>query len=323
MVEDRLEIFVFTYNRAMSLERTLGQFAASPFRGCKITVLDNHSTDATPEVVDRLRKQLPRLCAVRHAKNIGGLANYLRAPELSQGQYTWVICDDDSYDFSDVDDILKALDEGAFDVISVGVVGHNLPAGGQGGIQEFALKNDFFLSHSFVPSMIFRTALFDEDVLRRGYDNIDTMFPHFPFLLRLAERDRGLLVSRGKIITKSNNVGYSTFRFLTGWLQSCRRISSREARRKALSEVFGGSLFFKNIIYCILTERNFRPTDYWGEYRTLAGEALLASPVLFLKICAFLPLVMAPNFVFRLLWEKYRGYRRRSGLALPNFDEAR
>src|SRR4051812_15580028 len=95
-----LEIFIFTYNRAESLKRTLLQLAAEPVRSCRITVLDNHSTDATPEVCTGARNFLPNLRHIRHSKNIGGLANYLRAIEVAEAKYTWVICDDDSFDFT-------------------------------------------------------------------------------------------------------------------------------------------------------------------------------------------------------------------------------
>jgi glycosyltransferase involved in cell wall biosynthesis len=323
MIEDRLEIFVFTYNRAPSLERTLEQFASSPFRVCRITILDNHSTDDTPAVIELLGKKLPRLRTIRHLKNIGGLANYLRAPEHSESEYTWVIADDDSYDFSDVRDILEGLEEGSSDVISVGVTGHSLPGGARASVREFALTHDFFLSHSFVPSLIFRTSLFDGDVLRAGYDNIDTMFPHFPFLIRLAESDLKLMVSRQKVITKSNNVGYSTFRFLTGWSKSCRRIQDRRLRRKAISEVFGTRIVVKNLIYCVLTERAFRPDVQWLEYKELVRQTLLLNPLISITILGFLPLIAAPDFLFRILWERYRKYRDRLGLPLPNFDETR
>src|SRR5688572_1349922 len=172
-----LEIFIFTYNRAESLRRTLSQLAAEPVRSCQVTVLDNHSTDATPEVCVSARNSLPKLRHVRHPKNIGGLANYLRAIELAEAKYTWVICDDDSLNFSKAGDVFEEISKGETDIISVGVEGHTLPASQRGRLRTFAAQHDFFLSHSFVPSMIFRTELFDPNCIRAGYDNIDTMFP--------------------------------------------------------------------------------------------------------------------------------------------------
>src|SRR4051812_4124120 len=106
---DQLEILIFTYNRAESLRRTLSQFTSEPIRNCRLTVLDNHSTDNTPQVCSEAQGSHSNLRIVRHPKNIGGLANYLRAIELAAAPYSWVICDDDSYDFSKATDVFEEI----------------------------------------------------------------------------------------------------------------------------------------------------------------------------------------------------------------------
>lgn len=323
MIENVLEIFVFTYNRAASLGRTLEQFAEGPLKNCSLTVLDNHSTDATAETCRSFLGRLPRLNIVRHPKNIGGLANYLRGIELAKAQYTWVICDDDSYDFAQFGDILATLLGGETDLVSVGVEGHAMPGGLVGSLASVALEQPFFLSHSFVPSLIFRTSLFTPELIRLGYDNVDTMFPHFPFLAALVQRNATIYVSRGKVIRKSATVGYSTFRFLAGWIKSCRKAPRSPARAKAVSEVFGGAVFFKNLLYCVLTEKTFRPLNYWPEYKELFGQTLLFGLFLAVKVVLFLPLVLAPKGVHRLLWAWYSRYRAKKGMPLPVFDEER
>jgi glycosyltransferase involved in cell wall biosynthesis len=52
MIEQKLEIAIITYNRAAALRRTIGQLAAGAFRGCKLRILDNCSTDETPRVCE-------------------------------------------------------------------------------------------------------------------------------------------------------------------------------------------------------------------------------------------------------------------------------
>lgn len=318
-----LEIFIFTYNRAESLRKTLSQLTAEPVRSCRITVLDNHSTDATPEVCASAKNSLPNLRHIRHPKNIGGLANYLRGIELAEAKYTWVICDDDSFNFAKAADIFAEIAKGETDIISVGVEGHTMPPERRGRLQTFAQQHDFFLSHSFVPSMILKAELFNADCIRAGYDNIDTMFPHFPFLIHVAETDRSIYVSREKVITKSNNVAYSTFRFMSGWLKSCRRFNSPQLRTKALSEVFSGDNFFKTLVFSILMERQFRPGRCKAEFRDLRAEAARTDRLIWLKILLFTPLLFSPQFVHRALWNKFADYRRNKGSELPNFDEAR
>lgn len=322
MVADKLQILIFTYNRAASLERTLSAFCRSPFSECAMTALDNHSTDHTPAVCESFEKQLPSFNYIRHPKNIGGLANYLRAVELSSAKYTWIICDDDTFDFTNAKEIIAAIDEDKYDLISVGVEGHELPGGYSGSLRHLALNHPYFYRHSFVPSSVFRTALFGPEILRMGYDNIVTMFPHFPFMAHLAEADARVYVTRNKIIQKSNNVGYSTFRFLTGWAMSCRKISDKELRRKAISEVFGRSVF-TNLVYSVLTERQFRPNQYQREYRELLIQCFALGFAPWLKALTVLPLVAAPKFLHSFFWSRYSDYRKRRSAELPNFDEDR
>ena len=109
MIEEKLEIVLITYNRYKDLENTLKQFSDGPFSDCKITILDNCSDDKTPEICVKYKNIFPDMTIIRHRKNIGGNANILRAVETSKSIYTWIICDDDSYDFSDCLDIVKQL----------------------------------------------------------------------------------------------------------------------------------------------------------------------------------------------------------------------
>lgn len=171
--------------------------------------------------------------------------------------------------------------------------------------------------------MIFRTELFDANCLRAGYDNIDTMFPHFPFMIHVAESDCSIYVSREKVITKSNNVGYSTFRFMTGWLKSCRRFTSPTLRAKAISEVCGGRNFLKTILFSILMERQFRPARCRAEFCDLRDEAARTDRLVWAKLLLFSPLIYMPSFAHKLAWQKYSDYRTRQGSTLPNFDESR
>lgn len=322
-MEEHLEIFIFTYNRAASLKRTLQQFSHESTHKCRITVLDNHSTDATPAVCEEASRVLPNFRHVRHPKNIGGLANYLRGIELAEKPYTWVICDDDSFDLSKAGDVFAEVRRGEIDIISVGVRGHELTPGKRGALLQFALEEPFFFGHSFVPSMIFRTALFDSETIRAGYDNIDTMFPHFPFLIKVAEENRRVMVSQEKVITKSNNVGYSAFRFMAGWIKSCRRFRNGKLKRKVIGEVFGGEAFFKTVIFAILVERQHRADRYREEFRALLQATGSVDRLLWLKLILFIPLVVAPKFMHGMLWDRYSRYRAARGSVTPNFDEER
>ncbi|XVJ50983.1 MAG: glycosyltransferase [Vampirovibrio sp.] len=57
-----LELILITYNRVNHVENTFQQLLKddSPVRDLPILVLDNNSTDATPEVVQHWQARFPR-----------------------------------------------------------------------------------------------------------------------------------------------------------------------------------------------------------------------------------------------------------------------
>lgn len=93
--EPLLTIAVPTYNRAALLEGLLKvltpQLAGHP--DVELLVLDNASTDATPEVIASYGAAVTR--SVRHAENIGSDANFVAAFREARGRYFWLCGDDD------------------------------------------------------------------------------------------------------------------------------------------------------------------------------------------------------------------------------------
>ena len=319
----RIELFIFTYNRGPFLENTLRQLSEGPFGLCKITVVDNASTDTTGEVCQRFSKTLPQFRHVRHRANLGCSANYLRAVELASSLYTWVLCDDDSFDFSKAGDIVEKIIEAKLDLISVGVHGHNLVGGTLTTCRQLALTQEFFLWHSFIASLIFKTEHFDSNNLVEGYHNADTLLPHFMFNVNMAIKDVSIYISKEKVITKGNNFGYAPLQFMVGWLKGCNKIPDPILRRKCMSEVLGGKNFWQNTIFAILIETTFRKKEVRKEYSNFLAEARKHTPLLLCKISMLLPLVWAPKSIHRWCWAKYEAYRARKNQVPPQFDADR
>jgi glycosyltransferase involved in cell wall biosynthesis len=98
VVRPRLTIAIPTWNRASILATGL----AAAFRarvGCsqqvEIVVSDNASSDDTPAVAAAWHHE-PNFRYFRHPENIGGCANILYvARELAQGDFCWIVGDDD------------------------------------------------------------------------------------------------------------------------------------------------------------------------------------------------------------------------------------
>jgi glycosyltransferase involved in cell wall biosynthesis len=321
-IANKLELFVFTYNRAKSLERLLNAFASSPFRKCRFTILDNCSTDNTPEVFTSMAGKFRDLRYIRHKKNIGGLANYLRAIELAELEYCWVMTDDDEFTF-DCADVVERLAAGAVDVISVGLQGHKTPGGFSGTARDLAVDAPFFFEHSLVSTLIFRTRLYAPEIIRAAYDNIFTMFPHFPFLASLVARNVRIYTCERKMIDAGVNIGYSGFAYLRGWLQSVESISDKSVRSLAYRDVFKGKPFWHILLFSILIERSYRRARYRADYKRLLKAASNTGPATLLKVGTVAPLVYMPEFVHRVLWKRYAAYRAKQGKPLPNFDEDR
>ncbi len=63
-----------------------------------VIVLDNHSTDHTVDVMQRLIARDARVRHVRHMQNMGMLANFNAIPSLVDGDYFCMLTDDDTYE---------------------------------------------------------------------------------------------------------------------------------------------------------------------------------------------------------------------------------
>lgn len=95
---ESVALLLYSFNKAAELDETLASLVASDTGASRIWVLDNGSTDSTPEVLDSWRKNLgDRLTIVRLPVNIGAPAarNWLLAlPEVRAHAFVAFIDDD-------------------------------------------------------------------------------------------------------------------------------------------------------------------------------------------------------------------------------------
>lgn len=274
MLAGVLEVAVITYNRATALERTLEQLAASPFAGCRLTVLDNCSTDGTPDVCARFAERFPELRVVRHVRNIGAEANYLRAIEMLERPYGWVLCDDDELDFSDCDDVIAAIEEGEVDVLSVGAPARSAWSGGR--TTMGALRTRSYLVYSvfvFMPNTIYRTAAIDAAALVDGYRNVQNLYPMFPFVRRLIERDAPVHVSRTMLVRRGGvTVPVTPMYWFVRWVRCVSTVPDPDDRRLLVRSAAPSRLAWLRMLGAtILQEKLYRPEAVKGELWELLG----------------------------------------------------
>ena len=91
-----VEVCVLTFNRCALLKQALESLSGQTAAGFLVSVYDNASSDATPEVVEAAKKSFgENLKYVRHTENIGADANFHAALDGASRKYTMFMHDDD------------------------------------------------------------------------------------------------------------------------------------------------------------------------------------------------------------------------------------
>ena len=301
-----LEIFIITYNRAIHLDNTLHQLVDCPFIRFPITILDNCSADNTQEVFLKYKDQFPNLAYIKNKHNIGADANVLRAAELSEGSYTWILCDDDEYDFTNCNDILEELQKGEADAIMVGApqmcswpmnVLYTTPAN--------LIKRDFayFVVPSFVPSAIFNTELFQSQI-PVSYKNIVNLFPAMTYYIKLYNEDRLVYVAKHKIVNAGERGGaYASFlAVMSGLINTFYLIDLPSIRRKSLKDAYPNLSYKKLIDYALIMKH---PTNTMSLHTIFRLIRLLNWKQKFIFLMAYIgsPVIKNLTYNYRTLYK--------------------
>lgn len=95
MPPPRVTIGVPAYNAQRYLALALDSVLAQTYADIEILVVDNASTDSTPDIVQRYAERDPRIRYVRNPENIGAGRNFKRCVELARTEYfRWQSADD-------------------------------------------------------------------------------------------------------------------------------------------------------------------------------------------------------------------------------------
>ncbi|MDO5851189.1 MAG: glycosyltransferase family 2 protein [Methanobacteriaceae archaeon] len=261
MIEEKLEIVIPTYNRAEYLDNTLSQLLNSPFKNCKITIRDNASPDNTPEICEKYEKLFPNINIIKNRLNIGGNANVIRCYEQSTTEYTWVIADNDSYDFKNCDDFIEAIESEKYDMILCCSPGfpnedgdslndilknnnakNNYLENNSHELVEI-LKKYYFLSMAFISTTIFRTELLTTDCFLVGYDYISNSYPHYAFIVKSLEENFMTYKTKTDMIHMEKNPDdweIEKFNWVIRWIDSGLLVKDKKFQNYAI-QFFEGS----------------------------------------------------------------------------------
>jgi len=91
----RLSICIATRNRAHVIGEALENIGRQLTADVEIVVVDGASTDNTAEVVEAKRKRFPQIRYFPQRANSGIDGDFDKAVDLAQGEYCWLLSDDD------------------------------------------------------------------------------------------------------------------------------------------------------------------------------------------------------------------------------------
>lgn len=200
-----LEIIVITYNRCAYLRNTLEQLQLSEFRNCKISVLDNCSTDGTSNVLECYQEILPYLTIIRHPRNINGNPNIVRAYELATMPYLWLLGDDDIINPAYARDVLDICSEAKADLINLWRAPlRTNQTTGLHRIRDFIRSQRFALfDQSFISGVITKTTLITDATLSKAYDLIASSYPQLVFTAQALESDGYIYIMPSAVVERS------------------------------------------------------------------------------------------------------------------------
>jgi len=265
ILKDNLEIILITYNRKEHLQKTFNQIFAddSPIKNLQMTILDNKSTDGTSELIEEYVQRFPNIKHIIHKKNIGGNANIVRAFETASKKYFWILCDDDSYNWTHWAEVVEGLNQD-YDAV---MVERNSPSSDIG---IPVIINEL----GFIPAAIYKTENLTEDVIHNAYINILNYMPHLALTCYLVNEKKRILVPEHTIITqgwelKSSNEyvkGFEKFahtrashvNLFSSFINSYQMIKDKNLRYECCNELWIGKSFAFSM-QAFMTQNNFYP----------------------------------------------------------------
>ena len=212
-ISELLDIYIITFNRAKALDKTFEQILAenSPINDYEIQIIDNNSSDNTSLIVQKWQKNHPNIKYTKNKYNIGGNANIMKAFYNAKKDYVWVLADNDLYSWESWSEVEKAIlnQKDAVMVSTYEVPKLNVA--------------QFFIQTTFLPGVIYKTSLIDNEVMGNMAYNISNMFPHLALSAKLINEKRDTYIVSKAIIDVGDNTDEKTGEYIytRGYEQSC------------------------------------------------------------------------------------------------------
>ena len=245
-IKDKLQIILITYNRFHHVKKTFEQFILadnSPIKNFDILVLDNNSTDNTKNYITQIMTYHSNVKYSKNKYNLGISGNIAKAMETADKEYLWIICDDDIYDWSNWDEIEKAIENNT-----------EIICAARYAIPETNINQPEYqlLQLTFVPAIIIKTSVFNDTNMRNSFDNIFTLFPHLFPVVSCINKNTTIYVVTKAIVNngmnfKNTDCSYirgvqsndlcqrtRTMTWITGYANVCSMIQNEKLKHKSM-----------------------------------------------------------------------------------------
>jgi glycosyltransferase involved in cell wall biosynthesis len=90
-----IDIIIPCYNYGCFLRQAVESVLAQPLDGLRVLIIDDHSSDETPDVAAQLAREDARVASVRHDVNRGHIATYNEGIAWASGRYMLILSADD------------------------------------------------------------------------------------------------------------------------------------------------------------------------------------------------------------------------------------
>ncbi len=243
-LKDKLSIYIPTYNRAIDLHRTLKFLLESPVKACRITILNNCSTDNTIDVIESIANKFNNIHIESKLINLGsGSANWLSSIHTCKTEYIWIIADDDVFDFSNFDDVAAEILSSRATIIQVGA--HNDGEWNWGVYDTprnlFKGGYHYFRYSSFLPCSIMKFSYMVK-YIKDAYNYIHYMYPHLPCLVSAYDQDEPIYLSKKRVVTANlSQQRYSPYVPFRGFVVATEFLTDKKSKKDLCADYYFSS----------------------------------------------------------------------------------
>ena len=110
-------IIVLVYNTEKYLKECLDSILNQTFKDFQLILVDDGSTDSSPNICDEYKLLYSDKIEVIHKKNEGQLASRLRGFELAQGEYIYYVDSDDTIESGLLNDVYNIINSYKPDIV--------------------------------------------------------------------------------------------------------------------------------------------------------------------------------------------------------------